>query len=161
MIEKGTGNGTVSDIDGNFSLSVAAGATLSVSYIGYLEQEVTIREGQTRLLVKLQEDTQRLDEVVVVGYGTVRKRDLTGAVSSVKSEDIMRAPTSNVIEAIQGQVPGLDITRSSGEAGAEMNRELLADIPESDIAQMEDTIQRIISHLRTEDTYETENVKRS
>ena len=64
----------------------------------------------------MQPDTQTLDEVVVIGYGTVKKRDLTGAVASVKSEDIVRMPTSNVLEAIQGQVAGLDITRSSGEA---------------------------------------------
>ena len=67
----------------------------------------------------MQPDTQTLDEVVVIGYGTVKKRDLTGAVASVKSEDIVRMPTSNVLEAIQGQVAGLDITRSSGEAGSD------------------------------------------
>lgn len=72
----------------------------------------------------MQPDTQTLDEVVVVGYGTVKKRDLTGAVASVKSEDIVRMPTSNVLEAIQGQVAGLDITRSSGEAGSGVNMTL-------------------------------------
>lgn len=71
----------------------------------------------------MQPDTQTLDEVVVIGYGTV-KRDLTGAVASVKSEDIVRMPTSNVLEAIQGQVAGLDITRSSGEAGSGVNMTL-------------------------------------
>ncbi len=72
----------------------------------------------------MQPDTQTLDEVVVIGYGTVKKRDLTGAVASVKSEDIVRMPTSNVLEAIQGQVAGLDITRSSGEAGSGVNMTL-------------------------------------
>ena len=65
-----------------------------------------------------------LDEVVVIGYGTVKKRDLTGAVASVKSEDIVRMPTSNVLEAIQGQVAGLDITRSSGETGFRSEHDL-------------------------------------
>ena len=122
VIEKGTGNGTVSDIDGNFSLSVAAGATLSVSYIGYLEQEITIREGQTRLLVKLQEDTQRLDEVVVVGYGTVRKRDLTGAVTSVSDSQFDAQPVKKMSEILQGRVAGVQASSySGGQLGTDAN----------------------------------------
>ncbi|MBQ8521560.1 MAG: TonB-dependent receptor [Bacteroides sp.] len=114
-------NGTISDIDGNFTLNVAQGATLEVSYIGYLTQQV---KAARNLTVTLQEDNKTLDEVVVVGYGTVKKRDLTGAVSSVKSEDLKRMPTSNPIEAIQGMVAGLDITRSDGEAGSGVNMTL-------------------------------------
>ncbi|MCS2696858.1 carboxypeptidase-like regulatory domain-containing protein [Phocaeicola dorei] len=108
--------GTITDFDGNYTLDVPAGKnSLEISYIGYKTQEITIGKN-TQLNIKMQPDTQILDEVVVVGYGTVKKRDLTGAVASVKSEDIVRMPTSNVLEAIQGQVAGLDITRSSGEA---------------------------------------------
>ena len=105
-------------------MDVPAGKnSLEISYIGYKTQEITIGKN-TQLNIKMQPDTQTLDEVVVVGYGTVKKRDLTGAVASVKSEDIVRMPTSNVLEAIQGQVAGLDITRSSGEAGSGVNMTL-------------------------------------
>ena len=123
VMVKGATTGAVTDLNGKFSLNTPSGSTLVISYIGYHTQEVKV--GNKRALsITMVPDDQLLDEVVVIGYGTVKKRDLTGAVSSVKSEDIMRAPTSNVIEAIQGQVPGLDITRSSGEAGAEMNMTL-------------------------------------
>ena len=116
--------GTITDFDGNYALEVPAGKNvLEISYIGYKTQEITIGKN-TQLNIKMQPDTQTLDEVVVVGYGTVKKRDLTGAVASVKSEDIVRMPTSNVLEAIQGQVAGLDITRSSGEAGSGVNMTL-------------------------------------
>ena len=116
--------GTITDFDGNYALEVPAGKNvLEISYIGYKTQEITIGKN-TQLNIKMQPDTQTLDEVVVIGYGTVKKRDLTGAVASVKSEDIVRMPTSNVLEAIQGQVAGLDITRSSGEAGSGVNMTL-------------------------------------
>lgn len=123
VLVKGTTTGTVTNFDGNFSLNASSNATLVISYIGYQTQEVKVGN-QKSLSIVLKPDNQLLDEVVVVGYGTVKKRDLTGAVSSVKSEDIIRMPTSNVIEAIQGQVAGLDITRSSGEVGSEINMTL-------------------------------------
>ena len=115
---KGTATGTITDFDGNYSIDVPdSKSTLVFSFIGYVTRQVPVG-GKKVLNVQLKDDTQTLDEVVVIGYGTVKKRDLTGAVASVKSEDIVRMPTSNVLEAIQGQVAGLDITRSSGEAGS-------------------------------------------
>ncbi len=114
---QGTSTGTITDFDGKFSINASANATLVVSYMGYQTQNVKVGNRQN-LSISLAPDTELLDEVVVVGYGTVKKRDLTGSVASVKSEDILRAPTSNVIEAIQGQVAGLDITKTTGEAGA-------------------------------------------
>ena len=97
---------------------VAAGATLSVSYIGYLEQEITIREGQTRLLVKLQEDTQRLDEVVVVGYGVQKKASMTGSISNVKADELTAIPNTNLSNSLAGRAPGATITGNSGLMGA-------------------------------------------
>jgi TonB-linked SusC/RagA family outer membrane protein len=120
VVVKGTTMGTSTDVNGGFSLEVPEGSTLAFSFIGYVSQEVVVRE-QTTLDIKLQEDNKALDEVVVIGYGTVKKRDLTGAVYSVKSEDILKTPTHNAVEALQGRVPGADITRASGAAGAGTN----------------------------------------
>ena len=111
--------GTVTDYDGNFTLNVPDNAMLQLSYTGYKTQTVKVTGAQMN--IKMEPDAIGLDDVVVVGYGTVKKRDLTGAVTSVKSDDIARIPTSNVMEAIQGQVAGLDITKSSGEAGSSVN----------------------------------------
>lgn len=124
VVVEGTTIGTTTGVDGSFALNVPDKATLAVSFIGYKSVRQTIAAGQTALKIVLEEDAALLDEVVVVGYGTVKKRDLTGAVSSVKADDIMRTPTSNVMEAIQGQVAGFDITRSNGDAGASMNMSL-------------------------------------
>jgi TonB-linked SusC/RagA family outer membrane protein len=123
VLVKGTTTGTVTDMDGNFSVSASPNEVLVFSYIGYTTKEVKCGN-QTTIRVVLDSDNKLLDEVVVVGYGTVKKRDLTGSVASVKSEDLKRIPTSNVIEAIQGQVAGLDITKSTGEAGASMSMTL-------------------------------------
>lgn len=117
VIEEGTKTGVATDLDGNFTLNVHPGAVLQFSYIGYKTQSVKV--GKTNSIeVTMQPDTNMLDEVVTIGYGTVKKRDLTGAVASVKNEDITLSPTSNAMDALQGKVAGLDITRSSGQAGA-------------------------------------------
>ena len=121
---EGTVNGTTTGADGTFVLNAPEKATVTVSFIGYKTVKQALAAGQTTLNIQLEEDAALLDDVVVVGYGTVRKRDLTGAVASVKSEDIMRTPTSNVMEAIQGQVAGFDITRSTGDVGASMKMTL-------------------------------------
>lgn len=116
--------GTITDFDGNFSLEVPSGQKiLVVSYIGYKTQEVTLGTGDT-INIKMVLDTQALDEVVVIGYGTMKKRDLTGAITSVKSEDITLNPGSNPMEALQGKVAGLDITRESGQAGSGVKMQL-------------------------------------
>ena len=119
VVIKGTTTGTITNLDGEFTLDAPAGATLHISYIGYLAQDVKTT-GQA-LKVSLKPDNQLLDEVVVVGYGTVKKRDLTGSVASMKNEDVVVAPTNNVMEALQGKVAGMDITKGSGEIGDDVS----------------------------------------
>ncbi|WP_164891077.1 SusC/RagA family TonB-linked outer membrane protein [Botryobacter ruber] len=115
---KGTNTGTVTDVNGNFRLSLPnANEILVFSYLGYATQEVAT-QGRTNISVTLAESNSALEEVVVVGYGTTRKRDLTGAVSSVKAEAIALSPVSSPMEALQGRVSGLDIQRESGRAGS-------------------------------------------
>src|SRR5215207_2377079 len=118
---KGGTTTVVTDASGNYSITVpSAQSTLVFSYVGYGTQEIPV--GTNTTLSPVLSSTQRsMDEVVVIGYGTVRRRDLTGAVSSIKNEDIVRTPTFNATEALQGRIAGADITRSSGAAGAGVN----------------------------------------
>jgi TonB-linked SusC/RagA family outer membrane protein len=121
VIVPGTSIGTITNVSGKFELNVPADCKLiRVSYLGYETQNVTV-SNQRIYNVTLQPESKGLDEVVVIGYGTVKKRDLTGAVSSVKTADIIQSPTSNAMEAIQGRVAGMDITRTSGGAGSGVN----------------------------------------
>lgn len=115
IIEVGTTNGTVTDMDGNFSLKVADNATIRVSYIGYVEQEINTA-GKTSFNITLVEDTQALEEVVVVGYGVMRKKDLTGSVASVSGEMLRDKPLASVGEALQGRAAGV-LVISSGKPG--------------------------------------------
>jgi TonB-linked SusC/RagA family outer membrane protein len=121
VLVKGTTIGTVTDFDGNYTLEVPSGKNiLEISYIGYKTKEITI--GNNSLInIKMEPDTQALDEVVVIGYGTVKKRDLTGAVASMKNEDVTVTPTSNVMEALQGKIAGMDIVKSSGQVGEDVS----------------------------------------
>lgn len=117
VLYKGTSFGTATDINGQFSLTVPSlQGTLIISYLGYETVEVNIGN-RTSISLILKEDAELLDEVVVVGYGTVRRRDLTGAVSSMSSEDIAIAPTNNVMEALAGKIAGMDIQKTSGRVG--------------------------------------------
>ena len=121
MLKGNSTVGTITDIDGNYTLSVPSDkAVLVYSYIGYTSQEVTVGQ-QSTINILLKEDAQALDEVVVVGYGVVKKRDLVGSIASVKSQDITAVPTSNVLESMQGKIAGLDMTRSSGQPGSSFN----------------------------------------
>ncbi|MFC4873242.1 SusC/RagA family TonB-linked outer membrane protein [Negadavirga shengliensis] len=118
ILEKDTNNGTVTDLDGNYEITVSSPeAILVFSFVGFETQEIPV-EGRTQLDAMLSEDTRSLDEVVVVGYGVQRKSDLTGAISSVKSQDITRLPTPNVTQALQGRVSGVQVTSTSGAPGA-------------------------------------------
>lgn len=119
VMVKGTTNGTITDMDGKFSLEVASGATLMVSYIGFANQEIKV-SNQTNLSIALKEDAEALDELVVVGYGTQKKSDLTGSVSSVKSEVIDKQVVTSVDQALQGRVSGMQITTASGAPGSSM-----------------------------------------
>ena len=120
VIVKGTTNGTIADIDGKFSMKVPAGAVLEVSCIGYVTVEVPAGNGQTPLTIVLKEDTELLEEVVVVGYGTIKKSDLTGAVAAVNSDKIKDSPAANVGQALQGKVAGVQII-DSGSPGSNVN----------------------------------------
>lgn len=115
---KGTSYGTVTDLEGHYSLpNISSDDILIFSFIGMLSQEIPVGD-QTHLNVSLQEDIMNLEQVVVIGYGAVKRKDLTGSVTTVESEEITKLPTSNPLEAIQGKVPGLDIARNSGSAGS-------------------------------------------
>ena len=116
VIVKGTTNGTMSDIDGKFSLEVPAGAVLSISYIGYVAQEIPVKN-QTDLNILLKEDSEMLDEVVVVGYGVQKKSDVTGSVTSVSKERLSKLPVTNVLQAVQGAAAGVTITQTSSIPG--------------------------------------------
>ena len=116
IVEKGTTNGTVTDLDGNFTLNVKPGATLVISYIGYTTQEIATGS-QSSFNVTLQEDNTALEEVVVVGYGVQKKKLLTGATVQVKGDDIAKLNTTNALEAMQSSTPGVQITQSSTQPG--------------------------------------------
>ncbi|NDW13348.1 TonB-dependent receptor [Bacteroides sp. 214] len=121
---KGTSIGSITNVDGEFSFSIPAGVkTLEASYVGYTTQTITVGNN-VNFNIQMKPDNLALEEVVVIGYGTVKKRDLTGAVSSVKNEDIVMRPGPNPMEALQGKVAGLDITRESGQAGAGVKMQL-------------------------------------
>lgn len=115
VMEKGTTNGTIAGIDGDFSLNMSPNGTLVVSFVGYKTQEVQVK-GQKQLQVVLSEDAEMLDEVVVIGYGTMKKSDLTGAVSSIGNKDIKDSPVSNLGQAIQGKISGVQIV-DAGKPG--------------------------------------------
>ncbi|GAA3553204.1 TonB-dependent receptor [Snuella lapsa] len=117
ILEKGTTNGVQSDFDGNFNLTVANGnATLIISYLGFVTQEVVLQNQQNINLV-LKENAAALEEVVVVGYGTIAKKDITGSIATIKADAITERSTTNISNALQGSVAGLRITRSSSEPG--------------------------------------------
>ncbi len=113
VIVKGTTVGSITDLDGNFTLDVKNGDIIQISYIGYLPQEITYT-GQTSLHVIIKEDTQTLDEVVVVGYGVQKKVNLTGAVTQVTSKVLENRPITNLAQGLQGVVPNLNVTFSNG-----------------------------------------------
>ncbi len=117
IVEEGTTNGTVTDINGSFSLQVGDDAILHISYIGYLAQNINT-VGKTAIDVVLQEDTKTLEEVVVVGYGTARKGDLTGSISTLQGSNLTNRSTQQISTAMQGQIAGVQVTRNSGAPGA-------------------------------------------
>ena len=118
VVEKGTTNGTVTDVDGRFSINVAPGATLIISYIGYKSLEIEVDNRQAYDIV-LSEDSEALDEVIVIGYGTTKRKDFTGSVSSVKLENspIALSPNLNALESLKGNVSGLDIGATNSAGG--------------------------------------------
>lgn len=122
IVVHGTTNGVQADINGNFQITVdnPSNAVLEFSFIGYIPKSVVV-DGQTNLNVVLEEEAVGLNEVVVIGYGTVKKKDLTGSVSAIKSAEITKTATNNALQSMQGKIAGLDVTRESGESGGKVN----------------------------------------
>lgn len=119
IVEKGTTNGTVADIDGAWSLSVSQGATIQISFIGMSLQEV-VYTGQSTINITLEPESTSLDELVVIGYGTTKKKDLTGSVASVQGATIAKVPVPSVAQALTGRMAGVQITTADGSPDAEM-----------------------------------------
>lgn len=119
VLVKGTGNGTIADAQGKYSVTVPQGkGTLVISCIGYKTLEVTLKAGQKTLNVTMKEDTELLDEVVVVGYGTMKKSDLTGSVTSIKSEELMKSNPTSLNQGLQGRIAGVQVNQNDGAPGA-------------------------------------------
>ena len=116
VVQKGTTNGIITDIDGNFSLEIPEGATLVISYIGYLSQEIHTGN-QSVFILKLAEDTQNLEEVVVVGYGVQKKINLTGSVENITGSDLAKKPVGQTSMALQGMSSGVTVQQTSGQPG--------------------------------------------
>src|SRR5680860_1029640 len=122
IVEKGTNNGTQTDFDGNFSIEVSdEDAVLLISYIGFASQEIAVN-GKTQISVMLQESASGLDEVVVIGYGTTTKADLSSSVATVDQEVLENIRSVNLVDGLQGRLPGLDIKQQTGEPGSYMTR---------------------------------------
>ncbi|WP_420603192.1 SusC/RagA family TonB-linked outer membrane protein [Flagellimonas sp.] len=117
VVVKGTTNGVQTDFDGNFTITADSNATLVISYLGYTTKEVPVN-GQTQLTISLAENTSNLDEVVLVGYGSVKKSDLTGSVASVDADDLNAIPVSSIDQALQGRASGVSVIQNSGIPGA-------------------------------------------
>lgn len=120
VVEKGTTNGVITDIDGNFSLSITENSILQISYIGYLNQEIQVGN-QTSLRVVLKENLQALEEVVVVAYGTQNKRNVTGSMETVKFDNLSDMPVGQFAQKLQGQITGGQVSQGSGRPGQGMN----------------------------------------
>ncbi|MDR1259553.1 MAG: TonB-dependent receptor [Tannerellaceae bacterium] len=118
VVQRGTTNGVVTDIDGNYELSIPAGAQLEFSYVGFFSQQVTVSTGRTVYNVILKEDSQSLEEVVVVGYGVQKKKLITGATVQVNGDDIQKLSTTSVLTALQSQTPGVTIVQNNGQPGS-------------------------------------------
>lgn len=118
VVEKGTTNGTITDFDGNFVLDVANNATLQVSYVGFATQEIPVA-GKTSFVIILKEDTEMLEEVVVVGYGAQKKESVVGAISQVSNKELLQSPAANVSQAIAGKISGVITSQASGAPGAD------------------------------------------
>ena len=120
VVEKGnTSNGTITDLDGNFSIKVDGKKTLVISYIGMKTQEVAV-QGRKTINVQMVDDSKALDEVVVIGYGTVNKRDLTGSVASVSAKDLAAVPVASASEALTGKLAGVSVTTTEGSPDADI-----------------------------------------
>ncbi|MDR3058407.1 MAG: carboxypeptidase-like regulatory domain-containing protein, partial [Prevotella sp.] len=119
VVEKGTTNGTLTDIDGKFTLNVKESATIEISYIGFTSKTMSVGQ-QTVFNIELEEEANILNEVVAIGYGVQKKKLNTGATVQVKGDDLAKLNTTNPLQALQGQSPGVQISSTSGQPGADM-----------------------------------------
>lgn len=120
VLEKGTGNGTITDFDGKFTLKVSGKHPIEISYVGYVTQTFNLK-GKTSFNIVLQEDSEMMDEVVITGFGSQKKPDISGSIVSISKEDLIGTPTSNVMEALQGKIAGADIMMGSGAVGEDVD----------------------------------------
>ncbi len=118
VLVKGTGQGTITDLDGRFELNIPVGSVLSVSFIGYENYEQKINSANTSMRISLKSDTYVLNEVVAIGYGTMKKSDVTGAVTSIKADQLQKTPASGLDQALQGRAAGVTVNANSGQPGA-------------------------------------------
>ncbi|EJX00885.1 secreted protein containing TonB-dependent receptor, plug domain protein, partial [gut metagenome] len=119
VLEKGTTNGVITDLDGNFKLTVSSdNAVLQVSYVGYSTQEIATK-GKKSFRIRLKEDAEMLQEVVVVGYGAQKKESVVGAISQISTKELLQSPSANVSQAIAGKIPGVITAQTSGAPGAD------------------------------------------
>ncbi|WP_313381750.1 TonB-dependent receptor [Proteiniphilum saccharofermentans] len=160
IIEKGTTNGTVTDVDGNFSLRLEENAILHISYIGYLPQDITTSDKMTFNIV-LEEDTKALEELVVIGYGTARKIDLTGSISSLSGDKLQMKSTPQLSSQLQGQMAGVQITRSNGDpsAGATIRVRGVTTMSTNDPLVIVDGIPGTLTNIAPEDVKDIQVLK--
>lgn len=123
---KGTTTGTITDVDGRFSLDAAQGQIILVSYIGYSPKEIQI-SNQTSYAISMSEDSLNLEEVIVVGYGTMKKSDLTGSISNIKSDKLLNRPVTNITQSLQGKVAGVEVFQNSGAPGGHVRMRIRGD----------------------------------
>ena len=119
VLQKGSTNGIITDLDGNFTLQISGDPVLVVSYVGYVSQEIPTR-GKSTLKIVMKEDSKALEEVVVIGYGTARRSDVTGSIASVQSDKLREVPATNITYALQNRIAGVDMTQTSTKPGANM-----------------------------------------
>ena len=160
VLEKGTTNGAVTDIDGAFTISVSRNAVLSISYIGYKTIEVKV-DNRSVYNITLEEDTEALEEVVVIGYGTARKADLTGSTSSLSGEKLQMKNTMQLSNQLQGQMAGVQITRSSGDptAGATIRVRGVTTLSTNDPLVIVDGVPGSLSDISPEDVKDIQVLK--
>lgn len=160
IIEKGTTNGTVTDVDGNFSLRLEENAILHISYIGYLPQDINTSDKMTFNIV-LEEDTKALEELVVIGYGTARKIDLTGSISSLSGDKLQMKSTPQLSSQMQGQMAGVQITRSNGDpsAGATIRVRGVTTMSTNDPLVIVDGIPGTLTNIAPEDVKDIQVLK--
>lgn len=155
--ERGTMNGTVTDVNGRFTMKVSVGSVLRISFIGYIEQTLTVGS-ISEITIRLVEDTQILDEVVVVGYGSQKKVNLTGSVATIGSESLENRSISNISQGLQGLVPGMTVTNSGGQPGMDAGKILIRGIGSFNVSTPMVLIDGIEGDMNIVDAHDIESI---